>query len=114
MGVKQSGRIDLDVADGSKLPCRILRFERGGLASQQILVLNYYLVDGEYSPDVELLRSKIWQLSSGANYVAQVQVVCSGRTIGRSAEEAARAFATASARPIHSLFPSDAERANEE
>jgi len=46
--------------------------------------------------------------------MAQVQITCAGTTLGRSAEEAIRAFATASARPIRSLFPSDVERVNEE
>lgn len=90
---------EADLDEGVDLRYRVLQFQRGALSGRQITVLNYYIVDGEYSPDVELLRSRAWRPSAGARYVAQVQITGSGR----SAEQAVRAFAEASAPAIHAL-----------
>ncbi len=103
--LKDRQEVDLRLHDGSTLPCRILRFNHGGLVNRHVTVLNYYIVDGQCSPDVELLRSKIWRPSGGANYVVQVQVTCSGGVRGGLAEEAVQAFGKASAQPIRDLLP---------
>ena len=70
-------------------------------------VLNYYIVDGQYSPDVSLLRSKAWRGQGGIRYVAQIQIVCSAGTEAaiQAAEQAVRAFGAASAEPILACMP---------
>jgi len=65
---------DLSLSDGMKLPCNVLQFSRGSLNSSKVLVLDYYLVDGQYCRNVSLLRSKAWRGSGSVEYVAQVQV----------------------------------------
>ena len=104
--LKDTRDAELLLADGVKLQCRVLRFARVGLATENVTVLNYYIVDGRYCPDVSLLRSKAWQGQSSIRYMAQVQISCSGR--GQQSPESSvgsvRAFATDSARAIHDLF----------
>ncbi len=65
----------LELHDG-QLPCQIHRFKRGGLAAQAVTVLNYYIIDGKYCPDVSMLRSRAWRFSLQAHYAAQVQIAC--------------------------------------
>ncbi len=63
-------------SDGRDLPCQIYRFRQGGLAHKQIIVLNYYMIDGEYWPDVGLLRKLAARSETKGHYVAQVQMNC--------------------------------------
>ena len=67
--------VELPIGDGIKLPCRILQFKRGTLNTEKTIVLDYYIVDGQYCGDVSLLRSKAWRGSGTIEYVAQVQIV---------------------------------------
>ncbi len=67
--------MDLPLSDGIKLPCRILQFKRGTLNTEKTIVLDYYIVDGQYCGDVSLLRSKAWRGSGTIEYVAQVQII---------------------------------------
>jgi EpsI family protein len=69
--------VDLSLRDSTKLPCNIMQFSRGVLNAQKVVVLDYYLVDGQYCPDVSLLRSKAWRGSGTVRYVAQVQITTS-------------------------------------
>ncbi len=66
--------VELLLEDGMKLPCNILQFSRGSLIQNKIMLLNYYIVDGTLSSDVELLRSKIWKGSGAVKYTAQIQI----------------------------------------
>jgi len=99
--------VKLELRDGSVLPCTIYRFFKGGFDQGTVLVLDYYVVDGRYCPDVSLLRSKAWRGQGAVHYVAQVQVTA--RAVSESAvedaERAVRDFAEESARHIVSLFP---------
>jgi len=100
---------DLALADGSELECRVYTFSRPGLTNERIAVLNYYIVDGQYSPDVSLLRSRVWRGSGGVKYTAQVQITCSGsafRGLG-SAVKSIRSFAADAADAIRALMPDD-------
>jgi len=65
---------ELPLTDGTALPCNILQFSRGALGAQRIIVLDYYIVDGQRCPDVSRLRSKAWHGSGAVRYVAQVQI----------------------------------------
>ena len=57
--------VELPIGGGQKLECRTYQFSRGGLGAGPMTVLNYYIVDGQYSPDVSLLRSKALRGSAG-------------------------------------------------
>ena len=70
-----SNSAELLLDDGRVLPCNIFQFSKGTLNKKNIIVLDYYLVDGQFSQDVSLLRSKIWKGSGAVGYVAQVQIV---------------------------------------
>jgi EpsI family protein len=100
--------VSLQLEAGGKLPCRILSFHRGGLYSGVVVVLNYYIVDGTYCPDVSLLRSKQWRLGeSGARYAAEVQIASSQAHDVHENEQAVRVFAALIARPIEELITSE-------
>jgi EpsI family protein len=98
--------VELALSDGAKLPCNVMQFSRGGLNIQQVLVLDYYLVDRQYCSDVSLLRSKAWKGSGTVKYVAQVQVITSV-TATMTSDSATRlicAFAADSAASVAELF----------
>ncbi|MCX5671540.1 MAG: EpsI family protein [Planctomycetota bacterium] len=99
--------VELLLGGGHKLECRTYQFSRGGLGAGPMTVLNYYIVDGQYSPDVSLLRSKALRGSSGIRYMAQVQVVASGGggAASGAAAQAVRAFAVDSAGAIRAVMP---------
>ena len=103
--------LELPLPDGSSLPARVLRFDRGGFDLRKIAVVNYYLVDGQYCPDVSLLRSKGWRGSRGVQYMVQVQIVgwSTGLRNLEAAEASAVAFATESAEAIRAVFLSALE-----
>lgn len=92
---------DLTANDGSPLLSTVYHFGRGGLASEQITVLNYYIVDGQYCKDVSRLRSEVWKLRSDVRYVAQIQIAAAdaGRR-DSGGETTAEAFAAESAQAI--------------
>lgn len=93
-------KTELEIADGATLPCQVHRFRRGGLVLLRIAVLNYYIVDGRFCPDVSLLRSKAWRFNTDASYMAQIQISCSSRTGHDRCENAVRSFAADSAPSI--------------
>ncbi len=96
----------LPLSDSTTLPCNIMQFSRGVLNTQKIVVLDYYLVDGQYCANVSLLRSKAWRGSGTVRYVAQVQIAAPVTTTF-SAEAAAKTlgdFAVESAALTAALF----------
>jgi EpsI family protein len=100
--------MELPLSDGMKLPCGTFQFSRGALNTEKVVLLDYYIVDGEYCGDVSLLRSKAWRGAGAIRYVAQVQVVASVTT-NLTTDSAARlisAFAAESSPLIRSLFES--------
>jgi hypothetical protein len=72
-----------------------------------MVVLNYYIVDGQYCPDVSLLRSKAARGTSGIRYMAQVQITSSanGRLTPETAGRSVQAFAADSAQAIRAVMP---------
>lgn len=102
--------MELNLSDDTTLPCNIMQFSRGTLNTNKIVVLDYYIVDGQYCSDVSLLRSKAWRGSGWVRYVAQVQIVTSisSNQIADSATRTVRTFAVESASLISRLFE-DAE-----
>lgn len=69
--------LELPLGDGTILPCNAMEFSRGYISPERIVVLHHYIVDGQYCPDVSLLRSSAWRGSRMFSYVAQIQVVAS-------------------------------------
>jgi EpsI family protein len=112
--MRESRNVELPLDEDSNLECRIYRFSRGGLDTQTVTVLNYYIVDGRYCPDVSLLRSKAWRGSGGVRYMAQVQIASyEGGLLGSaSVVSSVRSFATGSAGPIRSLMPDGGSHAD--
>jgi EpsI family protein len=98
--------MELPLSDSAKLPCNIMQFSRGALNTQKVVVLDYYLVDGQYCADVSLLRSKAWRGSGTVRYVAQIQIVTSVTATldAEAAAKAVRDFALESAALTASLF----------
>ena len=98
--------MELPLSNGMKLPCNVLQFSRGSLGSSKVMVLDYYIVDGQYCHDVSLLRSKAWRGSGTVDYVAQVQIVTSVATTqtADSAKKIITDFAIESAQSIADLF----------
>jgi len=97
---------DVPLSDGLRLPCNLLHFSRGSLQGGEVVVLDYYIVDGQYCPDVSLLRSKAWRGSGTVRYVAQVEIVSTvtGTASADSAAKLACTFAAESALFIAKLF----------
>ncbi len=98
--------MELPLSDGTGLPCNIMQFSRGTLTTKKVVVLDYYIVDGEYCSDVSLLRSKAWRGSGTVRYVAQVQIVTSisSNQTADSATRTVSTFAVESASLISRLF----------
>lgn len=95
---------DLVCADGTLLPVTIHRFERGGLDSRRLSVLNYYIVDGRRYADISALRTEAWRPRSDLSYMAQVQIAGTGADLLGSGEGACRLFAVDSAPAIRELL----------
>jgi EpsI family protein len=98
--------VELPLSDSTKLPCNIMQFSRGVLNTQRVVVLDYYLVDGQYCADVSLLRSKAWRGSGTVRYVAQIQITTSITATfdAVAATKCIRDFAMESAVPTAALF----------
>ena len=98
--LKENDDVTLSLSNGDTLPCKVYQFDRGGLGIQSITVLNYYIVDDEYSPDVELLRWK-----RRIRYMAQIQIYCGGEGLAPGvAADIVQTFASDSALEIRALF----------
>lgn len=102
--VQSSQSVEI-ASSGQAISARLFEFTPSNLAGDGILVLNYYIVDGETCPDVSLLRSKAQQGQTALRYMAQVQVVASlrGDVEGRAAA-AAQEFAALMAPTIRTVL----------
>lgn len=99
--------LELPLGGEEKLTSSIFQFSRGGLGGRGMMVLYYYVVDGQYYGDVSLLRSKVWRGSGGVHRAAQVQIAVSTETLTvELAEQLVRAFAVDSAPLIAQLLES--------
>jgi len=99
-----SSQLHLKLSDGQELGCRLIHFRRGGLDTEAATVLNYYLVDGQYCPDVSLLRSRASQFNAAATYSAQVQITVIGENLNEREDQLLSDFAGESAPLIRSLL----------
>jgi hypothetical protein len=99
--------LEVSLQNGVTLPCNVMQFSRGGLLESRIMVLDYYLVDGEYCHDMSLLRSRAWRGSGTVEYAVQVQIVTAVEGVGdKDSKETKRVsdFAIVSALPLARLF----------
>ncbi len=99
---------ELLLEKGSILPCSIFQFSRGALTAQKVLVLDYYLIDGQFYRDISLLRSRIWRGSGTVSYVVQIQIVAPVTTeqTADSAQKIVCDFAVESAPAIFDVLES--------
>lgn len=107
---------ELLLEDGKKLPCSVFQFSKGALNTKNVIILDYYIVDGQLCRDISLMRSKIWRGSGTINYVAQVQIVTDITTV-RTIEAALRIvsnFACVSAKSIFQVLESAADNENQD
>jgi hypothetical protein len=97
---------ELTLNDGMILPCSIFYYSHGGLSTDQTVVLDYFIVDGQHYGDDSLLESRAWRGSDTITYAAQVQVVASstGAPTADSATKIIYDFAVDSAADIAGLF----------
>jgi len=96
--------VELPLDDGTKLPCDIFKFFRGGLDNHTVTVLNYFIVDGQCG-DSSLLRPKAWHRFAAVDYAGQIQIVTSSKTITNNvAKSLVCSFAVDSAPLIARLF----------
>lgn len=98
--------LDLSLSAGVRLPCNVFQFSRGSLNAQKVMVLYYYIVDGQYCADVSLLRSKAWRGSGAVGYVGQIEMVVPiTETVGEdSAERLLSGFAVESSQSVARVF----------
>lgn len=85
--------LEIPLRSGRTLSCRILRFRQGGLASREIAVLNYYIINDQCWPDVEMLRRHAAGVEGETRYVAQVQIACDPFGMWAEVEETLAGFA---------------------
>ena len=95
---------------GTKIPCRVLEFQRSVFTAQRITVLNFYVINGEVAPNALRWRV-VWRQPATSGYSAQVQITCS-RASADDAKRIVRAFARDSADSVLDLFP-DADTTQE-
>ena len=101
-----SNSMELILDDGIALPCSVFQFSKGTLNTKNVIVLDYYIVDGQFCRDISLLRSKIWRGSGTVGYVAQVQIFVNIST-DQTTDSAAKMisdFACESARTIYQVL----------
>lgn len=72
--------MELPLNETTVLPCSVFQFTKGTLNTKKVIILDYYIVDGQFCRDISLLRSKIWRGSGAVNYVTQVQVIAAVTT----------------------------------
>ncbi|MHC4167963.1 MAG: exosortase C-terminal domain/associated protein EpsI [Planctomycetota bacterium] len=104
-------RLDLD--DGIKLPCNVLQFSPGGRDNNGVVVLDFYIIDGQYYADVSAVRKMAWRALfrlKDVDHIVQVQIAVSAAH--QRADEARKSvtdFAVESASEIYRLFQSTQE-----
>ena len=85
--------LEVQTGKGKSLSCRFLHFRQGGLGAREIAVLNYYIIDDECWPDVEMLRRHAAGVAGETRYVAQVQIACDPIGLSGGIEETLTEFA---------------------
>lgn len=101
----------LQRSDGRELRCLIHRFQRDGHQNEGLVVLNYYVLQGQYTIDAEDFSGPRWRRPNLARdsgfYVAQVQVVhpIYETSLAERGEANVKQFAVDMADSIEALLP---------
>jgi len=98
-----SNSVELPLDDKMTLPCSVFQFSKGALNTKNVIILDYYIVDGQFCRDISLMRSKIWQGSGSIGYVAQVQIV-TDITAERTADAAVKIVSDFAGESAWSIF----------
>ena len=68
----------LGMSNGREVPCLVHRFHKGGLDYQDVVVLNYYIINGSITSDHKQFSGLRWRRprmsQRRVDYVAQVQI----------------------------------------
>jgi hypothetical protein len=96
--------VSLQADDNAPLSARVHRFEKTGLVNEQLAVLSYYLVDGQYCPEISSMRARASWPHQVSNSSAQVQIVAGGNSSWKRYESQVKALAVDSARAVRSLL----------
>lgn len=109
--LKETHDVELPVAGRTPIAARAYTFLPGAMDELPLVVLNYYIVDGETCPDVSLLRSKAARGQTAIRYMAQIQITSriGGSRTSRQALEVASGFAVALDPPLGSVLAAIAE-----
>lgn len=101
---KESRKIDVHLSDGKILPCIVFVFERDGLNTRRMAVLNYFILGGEIYRDYKAVESKAGRRLGMVDYAAQVQICSTNTLSSNAAAELAIDFARDSTPLIIGLF----------
>ena len=69
--------VELPLTDGTELPCSIFEFSRSGLRVQRVVVLNYFIADGQHYGNASATRSRAGYRLAEVRYITQVQIIAS-------------------------------------
>jgi len=96
--------LSLPLRDGRSLDCRLTCFQREGLDSDTITVLNCYVSDGCFCPDLDVVYR--WAGKNGGRlcYVGQFQVTCQEVASPTVARQLTTDFAEAAAPAVVKLL----------
>ena len=72
--LQKEDHLEFATADNKKVTARLLTFASGTIDPRPLMVLTYYIVDGETCEDVSLLRSKAWRGQTAIRYMTQIQI----------------------------------------
>ncbi len=93
-------------ASGEAVPIKVHTFTRGGFDQRTLVVLNYYIVDGMLTTDVEQLRSVLGRGGGARRYLCQLQLATQVELRGsvEQSEEALRTFAALAADSLRDVL----------
>lgn len=99
--------VSLALPDGETLPCRVFRFSRSGLNVETVRVMNFFLIDGQFYPDLSDIRPRIWKGGGQMRYMTRVMLTCMDGDSEQSDEVVTRLadLATLMAGPLCELMP---------
>lgn len=103
-------QIEIASADGSTIPAELHHFRRTGLHTQRVATLSYWMVDGEYYPDISGFRWQVLRPGAASDYVIQVHISSSIETSSDKADELVRSFAVEAAPAIRRLLDQSLQR----
>jgi EpsI family protein len=102
--LKKRDSLEIPLDDGTKIPCNVFQFFRGGLDAEKAVVLHYCRVDGKYYQTMSQLWSHAWRRFAAKRYAAQVQIVATEALNQEAGVRLVSSFALDSAPFLARLF----------